>query len=341
MKVTRLGIDIAKSVFHLHGVDGLGKLVLRKRCGRTELMKVIANLSPCLIGMEACGSANFWAREFQKHGHTVKLISPQFVKPYVKSNKNDMADAEAICEAVGRPNMRFVPIKSIEHQDIQSLHRIRERLVKSRTALVNEIRGLLAEYGVIGPKGLKRFRKELPELLGKAGERLTNMSQQYFSELVTELHWLDEKVGLFDDKITAVFNNHPVCKRLDGIPGIGPLSATAIVAAVADPSLFKNGRGLSAWFGLVPKQHSTGGKDVLLGISKRGDTYIRKLLIHGARSVLISLGEKQDRRSLWAKKLMERRGMNRAAVALANKNARAIWVLMSRDEEFKNFAVAV
>lgn len=336
MNVTRLGIDLAKTVFHLHGVDSNGKVVLKKRCGRTELSKFAANLSPCLVGMEACGSSNFWAREFQKHGHTVRLISPQFVKPYVKTNKNDVADAEAICEAAGRPNMRFVPIKTIEQQDIQSLHRIRERLVKTRTALANEIRGLLVEYGIIIPKGITRLRKELPDVLAKA--QLTSMSQESFASLVTELRELDERIAKYEDKIKAIHDSHPVSKRLATIPGIGPITATALIAAVSDPSLFKNGRGLAAWFGLVPKQHSTGGKDLLLGISKRGDTYLRRLLIHGARAVLFHSEKKQDRLSLWAKKVMERRGLNRAAVALANKNARMVWVLMSRDEEFKNFA---
>jgi transposase len=289
--------------------------------------------------MEACGSANYWAREFQKVGHEVKLISPQFVKPYVKSNKNDMADAEAICEAVGRPNMRFVGIKTVDQQDIQNVHRIRERLIKSRTALANEIRGLLSEYGVIIPQGLNRLRKILPEVLEKAGDRLTSMSRECFNGLVTELLEIDEKVFFCDKKITAIHENHPVCKRLASIPGVGPLISTAVVAAVSDPGIYRNGRGLSAWFGLVPKQYSSGGKDVLLGISKRGDPYLRKLLIHGARAVLFHSKDKRDRRSIWGNKLIERRGMNRAAVAMANKNARAIWVLMTRNEEFKNFAV--
>lgn len=339
MDINRMGIDIAKSVFQLHAVDKVGKVVLRRRTTRGELMKTVANLPTCLIGMEACGGAHYWAREFQKHGHVVKLMAPQFVKAYVKSNKNDMADAEAICEAVGRPNMRFVPTKTVEQQDIQSLHRVRERLIKSRTALANEIRGLLAEYGMILPQGLNRLRKVLPELLEKAGDRLSSMSRECFDDLVKELWEIDEKIGTCDMKIKGIHENHPVCKRLATIPGVGPLTATAVVAAVADPAVFKNGRGLSAWLGLVPRQNSSGGKDRLLGISKRGDTYIRKLLIHGARSVLIASGKKEDRRSIWAKKLMERRGMNRAAVAMANKNARTIWVLMSRNEEFKNFAV--
>lgn len=338
MKVTRLGIDIAKNVFQLHGVDKLGNVVLRKRVQRKELLAVVSNITPCLVGMEACGGANFWAREFKKVGHEVKLISPQFVKPYVKSNKNDAADAEAICEAVGRPNMRFVAIKAIENQDIQNLHRIRSRLVGSRTALSNEIRGLLSEYGVIIPKGINHLRKSLPEILERAADKLTAMSQECFNSLLQELFDLDEKVLFYEKKIKDIHKNHPMCQRLDTIPGVGPLVSTAILSTVSDPSMFKNGRGLSAWFGLVPKQSSSGGKEILLGISKRGDGYIRGLLIHGARSVLVKSKNKEDRLSVWANKVSERRGINRAAVALANKNARAIWVLMTRNEEFKSFA---
>jgi len=338
MKVTRLGIDIAKTVFQLHGVDQYGKAILKKRCQRRELLQFITNLPPCLIGMEACGSASYWAREFKKAGHEVKLISPQFVKPYVKSNKNDAADAEAICEAVGRPNMRFVPVKSIEGQDIQNLHRIRSRLIRARGALSNEIRGLLGEYGFIIPKGLPQTRKRLPEILESAGDRLTSMSRECFCNLSRELADLDEKIFFYETKLKAILKNSPICQRLLTIPGVGPITATAIVSAVTDPSVFKNGRGLSAWFGLVPKQCSSGGKEQLLGISKRGDTYVRSLLIHGARAVLTNGKNKGDRQSIWLQKLVERRGKNRASVALANKNARAIWVVMTRNEDYKSFA---
>ena len=338
MKVTRLGIDLAKTVFQLHGVDTLGKTALKKKCPRAQLMKTISNLPPCLIGMEACGSASFWAREFKKAGHEVKLISPQFVKPYVKSNKNDAADAEAICEAVGRPNMRFVAIKPVESQDIQNLHRIRSRLVRARTALSNEIRGLLGEYGLIVPKGISQMRKKLPDILESAGDKLTSMSRECFYNLNGEMSELDEKILIYETKLKAILINSPVCQRIYTIPGIGPITATAVISTVTDPFMFKNGRGLSAWLGLVPRQNSSGGKDQLLGISKRGDTYLRGLLIHGARTVLKNADNKTDRQSVWVKKLAERRGKNRAAVALANKNARAIWVLMTRNEEFKSFA---
>ena len=338
MKITLLGIDIAKTVFQLHGVDNYGKIVLRKKCSRGELLKTIANISPCLIGMESCGSSSYWAREFKKFGHEVKLISPQFVKPYVKSNKNDAADAEAICEAVGRPNMRFVAIKPIESQDIQNLHRIRSRLVRSRTALSNEIRGLLGEYGLIIPKGIGQMRKLLPKLLENAGDKLTSMSLECFYNLNRELSDIDEKILFYEIKLKAILKNSQICQRIYTIPGVGPITATAVVSTVTDPFMFKNGRGLSAWLGLVPRQNSSGGKDQLLGISKLGDTYLRGLLIHGARTVLKNAGNKTDRQSIWVNKLAERRGKNRAAVALANKNARAIWVLMTRNEEFKSFA---
>jgi transposase len=338
MKVTRLGIDIAKTVFQLHGVDQYGKTVLKKRCSRGELLKVIANISPCLIGMESCGSSSYWAREFKSLGHEVKLISPQFVKPYVKSNKNDAADAEAICEAVGRPHMRFVPVKSVESQDIQNLHRIRSRLVRSRNALCNEIRGLLGEYGFIIPKGIIPVRKTLPKILESSGDKLTSLSRECFYHLSRELKDIDETINFYEEKLKAILKNSPMCQRLYTMPGIGPITATAIVSAVSDPFMFKNGRGLSAWLGLVPRQNSSGGKDQLLGISKRGDTYVRSLLIHGARTVLKNAKDKTDRQSVWVNKLAERRGKNRAAVALANKNARAIWVLMTRNEDFKSFA---
>jgi transposase len=288
--------------------------------------------------MEACGGSNYWAREFQKLGHEVKLMSPQFVKPYVKSNKNDRADAEAICEAVSRPNMRFVAVKQVEQQDIQSLHRVRERLVKTRTALSNEIRGLLQEYGIVLPRKIGQLVSGLPLIIESSGSQLTSMSQELLRNLLEELNAINERVLGYDKKIKSIHDAHPVCKRLSKIPGVGPITATALIASVTDPSVFRNGRELAAWLGLVPKQNSSGGKEKLLGISKRGDVYIRKLLIHGARAALYWIDGKEDRRSVWARKIIEKRGMNRAAVALANKNARTIWVLMARGEEYRTAA---
>jgi transposase len=338
MKITVLGIDLAKSVFQLHGVDSTGKTVLRKKLSRGQLLTFIANTPACLIGMEACSGSNYWAREFQKLGHQVRLMSPQFVKPYVKSNKNDAADAEAICEAVQRPTMRFVTGKQIEQQDIQCLHRVRDRLVRSRTALANEIRGLLLEYGIVIPKSLSKLRSGFPIMLEDHADQLTSMSSDFFAHLLKEFRSIDERIAVYDDKIKAVFQAHPVCKRLAQIPGIGPLTATVLVAAVADPASFKNGRQFAAWLGLVPRQHSSGGKERLLGISKRGDSYLRMLLIHGARATLRWVDPKEDRRSRWAKQLIERRGKNRAAVALANKNARTVWALLARGEEYQEAA---
>jgi transposase len=317
-----VGIDLAKRVFHVVGMDERGQIVLRKRLTREAPLPFVAQLSPVLIGMEACGGAHYWARRFREHGHTVKLIVPQFVKPYVKSNKNDPADAEAICEAVTRPTMRFVPIKEIEHQDLQALHRARDRVVKARTALVNEIRGLLAEYGIVLPQSVTKFRNGFLATLEAERAKLTALSQELFGQLYEEFGALEKRLAYYTAKLEAISAAHPVCQRLETIPGMGPLTSTAMVAAVSDVTHFQNGRQFAAWIGLVPRQHSTGGKPRLLGISKRGDVYLRTLLIHGARATLRWIGLKTDRRSKWVRGLIDRRGKNKAAVALANKNAR-------------------
>jgi transposase len=326
-----VGIDLAKRVFHVAGMDERGKIVLRKRLTREALLPLLAQLAPVLIGMEACGGAHYWARRLREHGHTVKLIAPQFVKPYVKSNKNDPADAEAICEAVTRPTMRFVPIKEIEQQDLQALHRARERVVKARTALVNEIRGLLAEYGIVLPPSVTKFRNGFLATLEAERAKLTALSQELFGQLYEEFGALEKRLAYYTAKLEAISAAHPVCQRLETIPGIGPLTATAMIAAVSDVTHFQNGRQFAAWIGLVPRQHSTGGKPRLLGISKRGDVYLRTLLIHGARATLRWIGLKTDRRSKWVRGLIDRRGKNKAAVALANKNARIAWVLLKTD----------
>ena len=297
-------------------------------------MPFVAQLPPVVIGMEACGSAHYWARRCRAHGHTVKLIAPQFVKPYVKSNKHDPADAEAIAEAVTRPTMRFVPIKEVEQQDLQSLHRARERVVKARTALVNEIRGLGSEYGIVLPQGVTKFRHLFLATLEAEQAKLTPMSRELFTQLYDEFCVLEKRLAYYTEKIGAIGVAHPVCQRLVTIPGIGPLTATALIAAVSDASHFKNGRQFAAWAGLVPRQHSTGGKPRLLGISKRGDVYLRKLLVHGARATLRWVGLKTDRRSQWLRGLIERRGKNKAAVALANKNARIAWALLSSTQTY-------
>jgi len=332
MKV--VGIDLAKSVFHVHGVNEHGRVVVRKRMGRNKLAAFMVQLPPCLVGMEACGGSNDWARKLAAMGHDVRLISPQFVKPYVKSNKNDMADAAAICEAVSRPNMRFVPIKSVEQQDIQSLHRARSLAVSHRTAQANQIRGLLMEYGMVVARSVAALRKGVPEVLEDADNALTPMFRELLCGLWEEFLRLDARVAGYDAQIKHLSEQSDVCKRLMTIPGVGPMVSTALVAAVADGKTFKSGREMAAWLGLVPRQHSTGGKPRLLGISKRGDVYLRKLLIHGARAALRWADRKHDRRSRWVSELKERRGQNTAAVALANKTVRTAWVLMTRDEEY-------
>jgi transposase len=333
--ISVLGIDIAKLVFHVVGMNDAGHIVFRKRMARNELRRFIANLPPLRIGMEACGGAHYWARCFREYGHDVRLIAPQFIKAYVKSPKNDARDAEAICEAVTRPTMRFVPIKRVEQQDLQALHRVRERLIKARTALVNEIRGLLHEYGIILPQGITKFRRLIVQRLEADQAQLTPYSRELFWQLYEEFLALDKRLASYDEKLTAIGQAHPECQRLQTIPGIGPVSATALIAAIGDATPFKNGRQLAAWLGLVPREHSTGGKPRLLGISTRGDVYLRTLLVHGARATLRWIETKPDDRSRWLRALIARRGKNRAAVALANKNARIVWALLVHHQEYR------
>ena len=334
-EITVLGVDIAKRVFHAVGMDDTGKIVLRKRLSRHALMPFIAQLPPVLIGMEACGGAHYWARRFREHGHEVKLMAPQFVKPYIKSNKNDMRDAAGISEAVTRPTMRFVPTKAVDQQDIQALHRVRERLMGARTALVNEVHGLLTEYGIVVPKGVSKFRQTVVSKLESEQDKLTPLSQEMFGKLVEEFTALETQLAYYQAQLDTLATTHPECQRLLTIPGIGPLTATALVAAVSDATAFKNGRQFAAWLGLVPRQYSTGGKERLLGISKRGDRYLRKLLIHGARATMRWVGLKTDRRSHWIRQLVERRGKNRTAVAVANKNARIVWALLTSHQDYQ------
>jgi transposase len=334
MNIKRVGIDLAKQVFQVHGVDYQDKVVLRKQLRRNQLLSYFATLSPCLIGMEACGGAHHWARELQKLGHTVKLIAPQFVKPYVKSNKNDANDAEAICEAVGRPTMRFVSVKTIAQQDLQAIHRIRSELVRQRTAKVNQIRGFLAEYGLVVGRQVATLRRALPELLEDAENGLSFDFRGLLEDLRQDLIRLDERVSEMDKKIHTLAHSMPAAKLLQSIPGIGPMIATAIVCAVGDGKQFKRGRDLAAWLGLTPRQQSSGGKDRLMGISKRGDTYLRTLLIQGAKSVLKVVDKKTDPRSLWLQNLCARKHKNIAAVALANKNARIAWALLSNETSY-------
>lgn len=335
MKITTIGLDIAKSVFHLVAVNQAGRLIKKKQLKRKQVLAYTTTLEPCTIAMEACGGANYWARELEAQGHQVKLIAPQYVKPYVKGNKNDYNDAEAIAEAAQRPNMRFVPIKSVAQQDIQNLHRHRERLKKARTTLVNQIRGLLAEYGLVIHKGVAAVRKALPGVLEDADNGLTPLAREVFAQLYDELQAIDERFKLCERRIEAVNQENEVCRRLDEILGIGAITASATYASGGEGKDFANGRHFAAWLGLVPGQHSTGGKTVLLGISKRGNAYLRTLYIHGARSVLLHSANKDDRFSRWAQAVLARRGHNRACVAIANKLARIAWVVMAKGERYR------
>jgi transposase len=330
-----LGIDLAKNVFQIHGTDAKGKCVCRKRLSRGKLVTFIATVSPCLIGIEASTAAHYWARLFESMGHTVKMMAPQFVKPYVKSNKNDRNDAAGIAEAVTRPNMRFVPIKKIEQQDVLLSHRARELVIKQRTAQANQIRGLLAEYGVILPKGIRNI-KNLPEILEDSASKLTEKSKAIFSRLYEQFKIYNEQVKNYDKEIEHEANQNIRCREIMKIEGVGPLSASAAVATIGDAKLFKNGREVSAWLGLVPKQHSSGNTIRLSGMSKRGDRYIRTLLIHGARSVVKNCEKKTDKRSIWIADKKHRSNYNIAAVALANKNARIIWAMLATGECYRN-----
>jgi transposase len=335
MEITTVGVDLAKNVFQVHGVDQRGKAVLRKQLRREQMVEFFAKLSPCLVGMEACGSAHHWARVLQGQGHTVRVIASQFVKPYVKSNKNDAADAEAICEAVARPNMRFVPVKSVEQQAVLAVHRARQGFVKARTAQANQIRGLLAEFGLVIPRGLWHIHQRVPALLERAADALPLTFRHLIERLLGQLKELDRQVAELEAQIQAWHRSSELSRRLEQIPGIGPLTASALVASIADARSFDSGRQLAAWLGLVPRQSSSGGKPLLLGMSKRGDVYLRTLLIHGARSAILAAQRKATTADTWLGRLLRRRHPNVAAVALANKNARTVWALLAHDREFR------
>ena len=334
MKITTSGIELAKSGFQIHGVEERGKAVVKKTLKRAQMLPYFANLPPCLIGMEACGSAHYWARKLEALGHTVKLMAPQFVKPYVKTNKNDAADAEAICEAVSRPNMRFVPIKNGEQQAVLALHRARHGFVKARTAQANQIRGLLAEYGIVIPQGISHIATQLPDILEDGENGLPGVFRQLIDRLGAHLKELDRQVGELEVQIQVWHRANAASRKLAEIPGIGPITASALVASIGDAKSFENGRQLAAWLGIVPRQNSSGGKQTLLGISKRGDTYLRTLLIHGARAVVRVAERKVNHAGSWLAGVMGRRHKNVAAVALANKNARIVWALLAHDRKY-------
>ncbi len=329
-----LGVDLAKDVFQMHGNDAKGKKVLTKRLTRKKLIEFLSQANPCTVGMEACLGAHYWARVFGQMGHTVKIMAPKFVKPYVMANKNDANDARAIAEAVTRPDMRFVPAKSIEQQDVLLLHRAKELAMKHRTALTNQIRGLLLEYGVVIPQGVSQIKK-LMIILDENTDKLTERSINIFKRLHDQFKNYNAQIDLYDDEIAFFAKENALCNEVMKIEGVGPITASAIVATVGDAKVFKNGRQMSAWLGLTPRQHSSGNTTRLQGISKRGDGYIRKLLVHGARSVVQNCEKKIDKKSKWVTDKKDRIGYNKACVALANKNARIIWAIMATGECYR------
>jgi transposase len=336
MKLSRVGVDLAKNVFQLHGVDQHDKPVFKRRLSRDKWLGVLCKHAEpdCVIGMESCAGAHHWARVLSARGYRVKLIPPQFVTPYLKSNKNDANDAGAICDAMSRPNMRYVTAKSVEQQDIQSVHRIRSELIGHRTAKGNQIRGLVTEYGLVAPLHLSSLRVAIPRWLEDAENGLTSRFRSLLQGLWEDLLTLDRRIQTLDDEIGAIAKSDPVARRLQQLRGVGPLVATALVAAVGNAEQFDKGRQMAVSFGLTPKQHSSGGKDRLLGISKRGDAYLRSILIHGARSAIFHAKHKDDRLSLWITALAAKRHPNVAAVALANKTARMAWAMIRNGTDY-------
>ena len=337
-QVCTIGLDIAKNKFQVHGEDERGIKVFNKQLLRNEVLNFFVNLPPCLVGLEACGGSHYWARELKKLGHDVRLIPPRLVKPFVINNKTDAADARAICEVVRRPATRFVQIKTIEQQHLASLHRIRERLVGNRTALANQIRGFLQEYGIVIPQGLINLRKTLPLILADNDERLCAASKILFSDLQDELAILDKKIEGIEIQLKQLAKANEACARLIKVPGVGVLTATAIIAHMGDAKQFKNGRQFAACLGLTPQEYSSGGKQKLLGISKRGDNYIRKLLIQGARIICRwwnrKIAAENEWRVIWLQQVTQRRGKFVAAVAQANKTARILWNILAKGVEY-------
>lgn len=335
MELHALGIDLGKAVFHAVGLNRRGDVVMRKKFSRTQLLRFTANLNVDLIGMESCGGAHYLGRSLREQGHEVRLIPAQYVKPFVKTNKNDFIDAEAIAEAVGRPTMRFVPIKSDDQLDMQSLHRVRERWVMRRTAAVNQIRSLLLERGVTLRKGRKYLDQQLPGILEDPDLKLSGALRTLLAQLKLELDQLAERIGEMDRVIRQTADELEGCRRMQAIPGVGPVTATAIVAAIGSGCAFAKGRDFAAWIGLVPGEYSTGGKQRLLGISKRGNPYLRRLFVQGARAVLQMRSKQAPSLSCWLERLSSRKHSNVAAIALANKLARISWAVLAKGEAYR------
>ena len=335
MEITTIGLDIAKRVFQAHGVNADGKAVLRRKLQRSEVVAFFKNLPACLVGIEACGTGHYWARAITALGHQVKLMPPSYVKPYVKRGKTDAADAEAICEAVTRPTMRFVPVKSVEQQAVLMLHRTRDLLVRQRTALVNALRGHMAEMGIVAPQGISRVGDLVAALLGEDDAKLPKLARYALRGLASELEVLGERVKEIEAAILSWHKDNEVSRRLASIPGIGPITASAIVATVTDPTQFHSARQFAAWIGLVPKQNSSGGKERQGGISKQGDQCLRRLLVLGATSVIRQVRTKVTAQTAWLRGVLDRRPARLASVAQANKTARIVWALLARSESYR------
>lgn len=335
MQITTIGLDIAKHVFQVHGVDAQGHPLIKRRLRRSEVLRFFGELPPCLVGLEACATAHYWAREITALGHQVRLMPPQYVRPFVKRNKNDAADAEAICEAVTRPTMRFVPIKSAEQQSVLMLHRARDLLVRQQTMTVNALRAHLAEFGIIVAQGIQNMSKVIAIIADAADQRVPDLARETLMSLAAHYAELKQQILAFEKKIVQWHRSNEMSRRLATIPGVGPITASALVATIADPGHFASARQFAAWVGLVPRQHSTGGKERLGAISKRGNPYLRRLLVIGAQSVLRWGVARLAKASPWLQGLLARRPLNVVATALANKMARIVWAMMTRNESYR------
>jgi transposase len=334
-QVTTVGLDLAKNLFQVHGADAQGRPVLKRRLAREKVLEFFANLPPCLVGLEACAAAHYWARELRKLGHEVRLMPPQYVRPYVKTNKHDAADAEAICEAVTRPGMRFVPVKEEGQQALLMLHRVREQLLEQRTATINALRAHLAEFGIVAALRRAGLRELLAVVADQEDRRLPPLARELLRVLADHLRALEERLAILDRRLLEIARADAACARLAAVPGIGPVIATALVAAVGDAKTFGSGRHLAAWLGLVPRQHSSGGKERLLGLSKRGDAYLRRQLMHGARALVAVAKGREGGLWSWIGGLLARRPFNVVVAAVANKLARIAWALLSRGEDYR------
>lgn len=339
MEITTLGIDLAKSVFQVHGVDAEGRTVLKKKLRRNAVIEFLQGLPHCLVGMEACATAHYWAREIAALGHDVRLIPPAYVKPYVKRQKNDAADAEAICEAVTRPNMRFVPIKTPEQQGVMVMHRTRELLIRQRTMMLNALRSHLAEFGIIAAKGPQNLKQLIADLRAGDHADLPEIARTTLLGFADQLEALKAEIRAIDRRLLAWFRENEVCQRLSTIPGVGVITATAMVATVPDPNAFASGRQFAAFLGLVPRQNSSGGKDRLGRISKMGDGYLRRLLVNGATSVIRRIGQDASLTGIWVRKLLERKPARVVTVAIANKTARIVWAVLLRGDVYRRPAM--